>query len=313
MAHHLTRVFVFFCAVRLLLGQASEAVLPEIAMPKNHRADQWVPAVAVWWPKDMPGGRDLSRVLAADGFAVVILDSGIEPAELGQTFRRLRQKVRIAQGGLHGVIATPSAKALVGLLAHRHEFQTVIVCGSTKPEKMASVKRLHTRRVRSMDVAAPLEIRDQLRAWHRERQVTGVAGEVSQTLDSFHDAAAVADEDRYFAILPDDAVFLGTDATERWTGEEFRAFAMRYFERETAWTYIPLRRYVTLSEDGKIAWFDEVLDNASYGECRGSGVLSKRNGSWVLLQYNLTVPVPNDLMGRVAKQIRAHLDGAEDK
>jgi hypothetical protein len=69
-----------------------------------------------------------------------------------------------------------------------------------------------------------------------------------------------------------------------------------------------LERHVTLSSDGKLAWFDEALDNAGYGECRGTGVLQKRDGRWVLLQYNLTVPVPNDLMGDVAKKIRAYLD-----
>jgi len=62
--------------------------------------------------------------------------------------------------------------------------------------------------------------------------------------------------------------------------------------------------------DGKLVWFDEALDNAGYGECRGTGVLQERDGGWVLLQYNLTVPIPNDLMGGFAKQIRVHLDGA---
>ncbi|MCK5940917.1 MAG: nuclear transport factor 2 family protein [Planctomycetes bacterium] len=66
---------------------------------------------------------------------------------------------------------------------------------------------------------------------------------------------------------------------------------------------------MTVAEGGQLAWFDEVLDNASYGECRGTGVLVRRDGAWVLQQYNLTVPVPNDLMADVARQIRAHVDG----
>jgi hypothetical protein len=98
---------------------------------------------------------------------------------------------------------------------------------------------------------------------------------------------------------------IGADATERWTGREFRAFAARYFDRDSAWTYVPLERHVVVEAGGRLAWFDEVLDNAGYGECRGTGVLALRDGRWVLRQYNLTVPVPNDLMAGVAKQIRA--------
>ena len=124
------------------------------------------------------------------------------------------------------------------------------------------------------------------------------------------EAAAVGDEDRYFAIFPGDAVFLGTDATERWSGDEFRAFAMPYFQRASAWTYVPFERHVTIAPGGALAWFDEALDNAGYGECRGTGVLVRRGDAWVLQQYNLTVPVPNDLMAGFAKRIRAHLDGA---
>ena len=142
-------------------------------------------------------------------------------------------------------------------------------------------------------------------------EVAVLVSEISN--DSFHDAAAVGDEDRYFTILPDDSIFLGTDATERWTGKQFRSFAMPYFKRASAWTYVPLDRHVTLSADGKVAWFDEALDNLGYGECRGTGVLERRAGSWVILQYNLTVPVPNDLMSMVAGKIRVHLDGDAEK
>lgn len=277
-------------------------------MPATHEASSWVPTVALWWSADDLARTKLRDSLTGSGFAVVVLDGTPEPKALGAALMELRQRVRIAQGGLHAVIATGEKLALASLLAQRHEFQTVTVCGVAAAADLASVRRLRTRRVRSMATTDATQLRDHLLAWHKERQVPGIAGDVSRTLDSFHDAAAVADEDRYFAILPNDSVFLGTDATERWTGKEFRAFAMRYFKLKSAWTYVPLERHVTLSGDGKMAWFDEALDNASYGECRGTGVLVKRDGHWALLQYNLTVPVPNDLMGGVAKQIRAHLD-----
>jgi hypothetical protein len=131
---------------------------------------------------------------------------------------------------------------------------------------------------------------------------------VADALDDFHDAAAKGDEQRYFARLPDDAVFLGTDASERWSGAAFRAFALPYFERGPAWTYVPVARHVELA-GADVAWFDEVLDNDAYGECRGSGVLQRRDGLWVLRQYNLTIPVPNDLARGLVARARALGEG----
>ncbi len=133
----------------------------------------------------------------------------------------------------------------------------------------------------------------------------GADAAVAATLDAFHRAAATGDEATYFAILPDDAVFLGTDPGERWTGAEFRTFAMPWFQRESAWVYAPRDRFVTLGPDGRIAWFDELLDNAAYGVCRGSGVLERRGDRWVLRQYNLSIPVPNDLAKDLVARIRA--------
>lgn len=311
MVHRFTSVLFGLFALPCVSAQIQDAAAPELLLPAEHRADQWVPAVVIWWTGEDQGRARLRDSLTASGFAVVVLDDSPVPKALGATLMALRQRVRIAQGGLHAVIANGEAPALAALLAQRHEFQTVTVCGSAASADLAAVRRLRMRRVRSMSTSDATQLRDHLLAWHKERQVTGVVGEVSRTLDSFHDAAAVADGDRYFAILPNDSVFLGTDATERWTGKEFRAFAMRYFQLKSAWTYIPLARHVTLGGDAKMAWFDEVLDNAGYGECRGTGVLVKRDGRWVVLQYNLTVPVPNDLLGGVAQQIRAHHDAVK--
>ena len=48
-----------------------------------------------------------------------------------------------------------------------------------------------------------------------------------------------------------------------------------------------------LVRNGKIAWFDEVLDTWMK-DCRGSGVFVKRKGVWKLMQYNLTVLIENE-------------------
>lgn len=127
---------------------------------------------------------------------------------------------------------------------------------------------------------------------------------VEAMLDDWHDAASRADGVRYFGHMTGDAVFLGTDATERWSLDEFKAFAKPYFDQGRGWTYLPRERHVMLSRDGTVAWFDEVLDNAKFGECRGTGVAVRDDDEWKIAHYNLTVPIPNDLLPGFADKIR---------
>jgi SnoaL-like protein len=129
-------------------------------------------------------------------------------------------------------------------------------------------------------------------------------GQVAAALDGFHAAAAAADEEKYFSYFAADAVFLGTDATERWTRDEFRKWAHPYFARGKAWTYTPKSRWIAFSPDRRMAWFDELLDNASLGTCRGSGVLVLTSDGWKIEQYNLAIMVPNDASDAVVKTIR---------
>ncbi len=127
---------------------------------------------------------------------------------------------------------------------------------------------------------------------------------VEAVLDSLHRAAAEADGEMYFSLFAPEAIFLGTDATERWTIEEFRAFALPYFDRESAWTYVPRDRHISPLPGGDVVFFDELLDHEKYGECRGSGVLRKIDGSWRIAQYNLSFPIPNDVAGSITRWIR---------
>jgi hypothetical protein len=128
---------------------------------------------------------------------------------------------------------------------------------------------------------------------------------IARTLDDFHDAAAKADEPRYFAHFARGGIFLGTDATERWDVAAFRAFAHPHFARGHGWTYRATRRSVTLSRDGAVAWFDEDLLGEKIGPCRGSGVLVREDGSWKLAQYNLALTVPNERFAAVRAAIDA--------
>ncbi|MCA9312121.1 MAG: nuclear transport factor 2 family protein [Phycisphaerales bacterium] len=130
---------------------------------------------------------------------------------------------------------------------------------------------------------------------------------VNEVLDDFHDAASEADFDRYFAHFAEGAVFLGTDDTERWSLDEFKDFARPYFSKGTGWTYEAVERHISLSDREAVAWFDERLTNEKLGPCRGSGVLVQGDdGRWRITQYNLTIPIPNELADRVTEMIREH-------
>ncbi len=128
---------------------------------------------------------------------------------------------------------------------------------------------------------------------------------INDTLDAFHKAAAEADEETYFSLLSDDAVFLGTDASERWTKGEFQRWAEPYFARESAWTYEPRRRSISINAMGSTAWFDETVHNDKYGDLRGTGVLIHTPDGWKIAQYNLTFPIPNEIAGQVVEMIRS--------
>lgn len=127
---------------------------------------------------------------------------------------------------------------------------------------------------------------------------------VSAVLNALHEAASEADGERYFGLYTDDAIFLGTDATERWTLNDFKAYAKIPFEQGRGWTYHSTARNIYLSNDGNTAWFDETLTNDFLGDTRGSGVLVKTDDGWRIAQYNLTIPIPNELAREVVDMIQ---------
>ena len=132
---------------------------------------------------------------------------------------------------------------------------------------------------------------------------------VASVLDRLHRAAAAADGEAYFAVFADDAVFLGTDVSERWTLPDFRAFAEPYFSEGRGWTYTTVERHVEVAPDRCTAWFDEILWNETYGTCRGTGVLIHTGTGWRIAQYNLTIPIPNELAAELTARIKAHGGG----
>ncbi len=132
--------------------------------------------------------------------------------------------------------------------------------------------------------------------------------QITIVLDNWHKAAADANAKLYFGALTDDAVFIGTDATENWNKKEFEAFAKPYFDKGKAWDFKPLERHIYLSKDQKTAWFDELLDTWMK-VCRGSGVMVKVGNEWKIQHYVLSMTVPNDNTNEVIK-IKASIEDA---
>lgn len=124
---------------------------------------------------------------------------------------------------------------------------------------------------------------------------------VTRELDGLHRDAAAADETRYFAHFAKDAVFLGTDARERWDMRAFREFAHPHFAKGKGWTYKPVRRAVSFAADRSVAYFDEDLVSPHAGPTRGSGVLLREGDRYLLVQYNLSFTIPNERADEVRK------------
>ena len=130
-----------------------------------------------------------------------------------------------------------------------------------------------------------------------DKNTAGVNG----LLDAWHQAAAVPDEKKYFGMMAASMVFLGTDPLERWTKEEFRAYAHPHFAKGKGWEIRAMKRNIAFSADKKTAWFDEDAVSTGLGPVRGSGVLVKEKGKWLVAQYNLSVPIYNERFDEVRK------------
>ncbi len=126
-------------------------------------------------------------------------------------------------------------------------------------------------------------------------------------LDKWHQAAANANFEIYFTLMAKDAVYVGTDATERWTKKEFKVFAKPYFDKGQGWTFVPLKRNIIYSENKNLLWFDELLDSPHMGLVRGSGVLERVDKNWKIKHYVLSFTIPNE-KAREVTQLKETLD-----
>jgi hypothetical protein len=116
---------------------------------------------------------------------------------------------------------------------------------------------------------------------------------VNTLLDDWHKAASDANYEGYFSKMDSVSVFIGTDATENWNKNQFESFSKPYFDKGKAWSFTALERNVYVNDARNFVWFDELL-TTWMGTCRGSGVLEKKNKTWKIKHYVLSVEIPND-------------------
>ena len=124
--------------------------------------------------------------------------------------------------------------------------------------------------------------------------------DINKLLDGLHEDAHKGNFEAYFDRYSSDAVFLGTDKTERWTIQEFKSYAKPAFEDGHGWTYKVVER--NWEGNGDIRWFDEILFNEKLGHCRGTGVVQLINDEWKIAHYALTMLVPNSIAADVGSQ-----------
>lgn len=117
--------------------------------------------------------------------------------------------------------------------------------------------------------------------------------QINSALENWHKAAATANFEDYFGLMTEDAVFIGTDATENWQNQQFREFSKPYFDKGKAWNFTTLERNIYTQQENKLAWFDELL-STQMGICRGSGIMERVNGDWKVKHYVLSIAIPND-------------------
>lgn len=117
--------------------------------------------------------------------------------------------------------------------------------------------------------------------------------EINIVLEKWHKAAAEANFESYFGLMTSSSIFIGTDPTENWKYEDFKAFAKPYFDKGKAWSFSTLERNIFVENASDLAWFDELLET-QMGICRGSGVVQKTSEGWKIQHYVLSIAIPNE-------------------
>lgn len=118
---------------------------------------------------------------------------------------------------------------------------------------------------------------------------------VSAVLSELHTAKLEGNGERFFSLFADEAIVFGTAADERWSLDEYKHCVSSVFSSGRKRPFTIFESNVFVSKRGQVAWFDERQERPGMGELRDSGVLQKIEGTWKVVQYALSIPVPNEL------------------
>lgn len=116
---------------------------------------------------------------------------------------------------------------------------------------------------------------------------------INNMLNQWHKDVATYNFDAYFNKMTENAVFVGTDASEVWSKQKFQSYCKPYFDKKQTWDFKPHKRNIYFDTAAQTAWFDETLATWM-GVCRGSGVLTKNGNDWKIEHYVLSVVIPNE-------------------
>ena len=125
---------------------------------------------------------------------------------------------------------------------------------------------------------------------------------VKSVVDQFEQFWETEDMDLLARIMAHDAdmVNYGSDAAEHFVGWEALKESVEKMLPSLENTKITVKdQVIKVHPPGNVAWFSEVWDwdlvvegkPVHSGDQRLTGVLEKRNGSWVLVQFHNSVPV----------------------
>jgi len=115
----------------------------------------------------------------------------------------------------------------------------------------------------------------------------------------------IANENQDFSLIEqiwagdDNIILLGTDSHEKYIGWKSIKMAIQSQFKEFEDTYISITdQKININSCGDIAWFSEFLNYnfiyhgraMSFEDIRFTGVLEKRDGTWLLVQGHVSIP-----------------------
>jgi len=140
-----------------------------------------------------------------------------------------------------------------------------------------------------------------------EVDVEAEKSELKKVIDQFTQTLVNEDIETFSRIMAhdDDMVTFGTDAAEHWIGwEPLKEDVQKMFD-SADYSKISIREQVIkISKSGDVAWFSEILDfqvevqgeQVNNPGIRFTGVLEKREGNWIIVQFHNSMPVAGQVV-----------------